>query len=100
MNHRKVSKNTETKPDGYIVLPIVFTVNTISGGDLTHLGTLEKTPLCGTKLYKPVLTDVKIKIDDDQELREFWDSTVNTPKWIRVAKYNYCKRCLSALNGG
>ena len=85
-----------------ILLPAVFTVDTHWGsGKLTHLGTNEKMPLCGSKLAGAELTDTKIMMKENGELLEYWNqaSTVQDPKWVKVSKYNYCKRCLSALNG-
>ena len=97
MNTQETFKNTETKPDGYILLPAVFTVNSLSG-KLIHLGNYSSLPLCGTKLFQPKLTEIEIKYMD-KELKEYWKSEIQGSKWVIVSEYNYCKRCLSVLNG-
>jgi len=68
---------------------------------LPALGTDKKNPLCGSKLQGAELTETKVKINKYGEVFEFWNQapSVQTPKWVRTSKYNYCKRCLSALNG-
>jgi hypothetical protein len=96
----KQQKNTDTQMGYDTVLPAVFSVNTYWGsGKLTHLGTTEKIPLCGSKLQGADLTDTEVKIEKNGEVWEFWQSEVQCSKWVKVKKYNYCKRCLSVLNG-
>lgn len=60
----------------------------------------EKYPLCGSKLQSAELSETEVKIEDGV-LLEFWNqaSDVQKPKWVRVMEYDYCKQCLSALNG-
>ena len=93
-------QNTTNTQMGYdTVLPAVFSVNTYWGsGKLTHLGTIGKIPLCGSKLQGADLTDTEVKIEKNGEVWEFWKSDVQGSKWVKVAKYEFCKRCLSALN--
>lgn len=76
------------------LLPAVFTVNSLSG-NLTHLATDDKMPLCGAKLFQPKMTETEIKIDG--ELKEHWKSELGD-KWVIVSEHNYCKRCLSCLS--
>lgn len=97
----KTSLNHCTPPDAKHLLPAVFRVNSFWGnGKLSHLGTTEKLPLCGSKLQSAELSETEVKIEDGV-LLEFWNqaSDVQKPKWVRVMEYDYCKRCLSALNG-
>lgn len=100
--HQEPSQTAETRHKLYRVLPAVFTVNTYWGsGKLTHLGTNDKMPLCGSKLQGAELSDTKIKVNEWGEIFEYWhqSSNVQKPKWVNVASHNYCKRCLSVLNG-
>lgn len=95
----EISNQKVTDNDCYTLLPAVFTVNTLSG-KTTHLGNTEKTPLCGTRLYSPTLTETQLIYDkNDKEYKEHWVSELRANKWVVVCKYDYCQRCLSALNG-
>lgn len=95
-----IQNSTEQAVNYTDLLPAVFSVNTYWGsGKLTHLGTNEKIPLCGSKLQGADLTDTEVKIEKNGEVWEFWQSEVQGSKWVKVANYNYCKRCLSVLNG-
>jgi hypothetical protein len=98
-NIKNIDLKDDSSNDFYTLLPAVYTVSSWSGGKLIHLGTNEKLPLCGSNLQGAKLTDIKIRINKYGEIWEFWDSEVQTPKWVKCATYNYCKRCLSALNG-
>ena len=89
--------DTETQMGYDTVLPAVFTVNSLSG-NLTHLATEDKMPLCGVKLFQPKRTETEIK-KVDGELKEHWKSELQGDNWVIVSEYNYCKRCLSVLNG-
>lgn len=91
----------ETPTCGKRVLPAVFRVNSFWGnGKLSHLGTHEKLPLCGSKLQSAELSETEVKFENG-DLLEFWNQAqeVQEPKWVRVMEYEYCKRCLSVLNG-
>ena len=88
---QKLSDNTDS------VLPAVFTISSLSG-NVTHLGTNKKMPLCGTKLFQPKKTETEIK-KINGELKELWKSELQGDKWVIVLEDNYCKRCLSVLNG-
>ena len=98
LDEYKINQNEAMPYDA--LFPGVFSVNTYWGsGKRTHLGTAEKIPLCGSKLQGAVLTDTEVKIEKNGEVWEFWKSEVQGSKWVKVARYNFCKHCLSALNG-
>lgn len=103
MNEAINNQNSTEQAVNYTdLLPAVFSVNTYWGsGKLTHLGTNDKTPLCGSKLQGAELSDTNIKVNEWGEVFEYWHqaSNVQEPKWVKVASHNYCKRCLSVLNG-
>lgn len=97
----KLDNNTKPQHDAKLLLPAVFRVNSFWGnGKLSHLGTVEKLPLCGSKLQSAELSETEVKIENGV-LLEFWNQApdVQKPKWVKVLEYDYCKRCLSALNG-
>ena len=94
---QKISGSTDTAIAYEPLLPAVFTVTSLSA-NVTHLATEDKMPLCGTKLFHPKKTETEIK-KVDGELKEHWKSEMQGDKWVIVREYNYCKRCLSVLNG-
>lgn len=73
----------------------VFVVNSMSRG-LIHIGSGDRVPLCGSRLYSPELTDTAVRFKDG-DLEEHWVSEVQGNKWVRVAEYDYCKRCISKI---
>ncbi len=73
----------------------LYVVDSISSG-LFHFGNSNKMPMCGAKLFNPSLTDREVRYNEG-ELEEHWISKLQGNKWVRVAEYNYCKRCLSKL---
>lgn len=69
--HPEPLQTAETRHELYRGLPAVFSVNTYWGsGKLTHLGTAEKIPLCGSKLQGADLTDTEVKIEKNGEVWE------------------------------
>lgn len=82
-----------------LVLPAVYTCNSMSKLTVRHIGTKKKKPLCGAKLHCVSLTDTRIKYDTDGELKERWfDALSNEGVWVKVFEHNYCKRCLASIN--
>lgn len=63
-----------------------------------HFGIDSTKSLCGVKINSSAEIGSKVKIDTDKELKELRGGTdVNPLIWVKVAKYNYCQRCLSTL---
>lgn len=103
MNEEINNQNSTEQAVNYSdLLPAVFTINTYYGsGKLTHLGDKDKFPFCGCKLQGAELSDTNVKVNKWGEVFEYWNqaSSVQEPKWVKVASYNFCKKCLSVLNG-
>jgi len=103
MNDLQNNKKSDAAPMEYdTLLSAVFTVNSYYGsGKLTHLGDKDKFPFCGCKLQGAELSDTNVKVNEWGEVFEYWNqaSSVQEPKWVKVSSYNFCKKCLSVLNG-
>lgn len=88
MKDEKVSPNTNCKIDikaNYFVLE--------GWTKKRHFTTDGKTAVCGSKVNYTHKAN-EILYDDGEGFKEKWIS-LGKSKWVRMAEYNYCKRCVA-----